>query len=255
MVCVCVCTGFSSVCSCATVFILPTIMDNLLILFFAEFLKLVHFDWVKKYGPIYRAWGGFRPVAILSSPELMEVRTNDLKLTWIEWHHFISFKLLILADISQSETHHQSDRVQLLESLAGQLHVPDDRCPLEESPSFTHSRFPFSNPQQFRRRFQREKCQLRSRIGTIHWNSRRRRIWRLSHHDAMRIGYHLRWVKLIYWPFDNQNDNLSFWKKIHQKLLWVVRREAKRKKRFTFKICTGTYGSSLVTSNENLLCK
>ncbi|XP_046449158.1 cytochrome P450 4c3-like isoform X2 [Daphnia pulex] len=37
-----------------------------------EFLKLVHFDWVKKYGPIYRAWGGFRPVAILSSPELME---------------------------------------------------------------------------------------------------------------------------------------------------------------------------------------
>ncbi|XP_032789240.2 cytochrome P450 4c3 [Daphnia magna] len=37
-----------------------------------EFLKLVHFDWIKKYGPIYRVWGGFRPVAIISSPQLME---------------------------------------------------------------------------------------------------------------------------------------------------------------------------------------
>ena len=38
-----------------------------------EFLKVCHFDWIKKYGNIYRAWGGFRPVAVISSPELMEV--------------------------------------------------------------------------------------------------------------------------------------------------------------------------------------
>ncbi|KAI9563279.1 hypothetical protein GHT06_010737 [Daphnia sinensis] len=37
-----------------------------------EYLKLLHFDWIKKYGPIYRVWGGFRPVAVISSPQLME---------------------------------------------------------------------------------------------------------------------------------------------------------------------------------------
>ncbi|XP_046449670.1 cytochrome P450 4c3-like [Daphnia pulex] len=37
-----------------------------------EFLKIVHIDWIRKYGSIYRAWGGTRPVVVISSPELME---------------------------------------------------------------------------------------------------------------------------------------------------------------------------------------
>ncbi|XP_057367277.1 cytochrome P450 4c3-like [Daphnia carinata] len=37
-----------------------------------EYLQLLHFDWIKKYGPIFRVWGGFRPVAVISSPQLME---------------------------------------------------------------------------------------------------------------------------------------------------------------------------------------
>ena len=35
-------------------------------------LKWVHFDWLQKYGGIYRAWGGTRPVVIVATPEFME---------------------------------------------------------------------------------------------------------------------------------------------------------------------------------------
>lgn len=153
----------------------------------------MHFDWVKKYGPIYRAWGGFRPVAILSSPELMEVRQwANLFMHWCKLFSTWCYVFLMIADLSQPETHHQGDRVQLPESLAGQLHVPDDGRPLEEPPSSAHSRLPLSNPQQFRRRFQREECRLRPAIKSSHRHPRRRRIRRLPNHDAMRIGHHLR---------------------------------------------------------------
>lgn len=42
-------------------------------LFQKEFFDMIHFKWVQKYGTIYRAWGGFHALVIISSPELMEV--------------------------------------------------------------------------------------------------------------------------------------------------------------------------------------
>ena len=40
---------------------------------YVEFLKIVHCDWVAKYGNIYAGWGGMRAIVTISSPELMEV--------------------------------------------------------------------------------------------------------------------------------------------------------------------------------------
>lgn len=40
---------------------------------FAEFLKIVHRDWVAEHGNIYAGWGGMRAIVTVSSPELMEV--------------------------------------------------------------------------------------------------------------------------------------------------------------------------------------
>ena len=42
------------------------------VILFLEYLKIVHFDWVNKYGAIYRLWLG-RPAVLISSPEFMEV--------------------------------------------------------------------------------------------------------------------------------------------------------------------------------------
>ena len=42
-----------------------------------EFLIRIHFEWVEKYGNIYRFWAGTNPMVAISSPELMEpVLTN-----------------------------------------------------------------------------------------------------------------------------------------------------------------------------------
>ena len=42
-----------------------------------EFLRIVHRRWVQQFGPIYRGWGGDRPIVCISSPELIEVTLND----------------------------------------------------------------------------------------------------------------------------------------------------------------------------------
>ncbi|XP_046640760.1 cytochrome P450 4c3-like [Daphnia pulicaria] len=44
-----------------------------------EYLKIVHFDWIKKYGAIYRLWLG-HPAVLISSPEFMEPILNSQKL-------------------------------------------------------------------------------------------------------------------------------------------------------------------------------
>lgn len=54
-------------------------LDSYVIDFHSEFLKIVHIDWIRKYGSIYRAWGGTRPVVVISSPELMEVRERNIQ--------------------------------------------------------------------------------------------------------------------------------------------------------------------------------
>ena len=41
--------------------------------YFLEYLHIIHFEWIQKYGPLYRLWAGFRPVVLISTPELMEV--------------------------------------------------------------------------------------------------------------------------------------------------------------------------------------
>lgn len=46
---------------------------------FLEYLKIVHFDWIKKYGAIYRLWLG-HPAVLISSPEFMEVSSLLVKL-------------------------------------------------------------------------------------------------------------------------------------------------------------------------------
>ena len=38
----------------------------------SEYLKLIHIDWIRKFGKIFRVWGGTRPVVVISTPELME---------------------------------------------------------------------------------------------------------------------------------------------------------------------------------------
>jgi cytochrome P450 family 4 len=39
-----------------------------------DFLKMTTIDWVQKYGPMYRVWLSTRPIVMLSSPELVQVR-------------------------------------------------------------------------------------------------------------------------------------------------------------------------------------
>ena len=39
----------------------------------AEFLRIIHREWVSKHGDIYRGWGGSRAIVCIASPELMEV--------------------------------------------------------------------------------------------------------------------------------------------------------------------------------------
>jgi cytochrome P450 family 4 len=39
-----------------------------------DFLKMTTIDWVQKYGPMYRVWLCTRPIVMLSSPELVQVR-------------------------------------------------------------------------------------------------------------------------------------------------------------------------------------
>lgn len=40
-----------------------------------EVLNIVNGDWVRKYGSIYRIWFIIRPVILITSPELLDVKS------------------------------------------------------------------------------------------------------------------------------------------------------------------------------------
>ncbi len=67
--------------------------SEILFVKYEEFLKLVHFDWVRKYGKIFRIWCGSRPVLMVSSPELMETIMSSQKFITkaIEYSHLSSW--------------------------------------------------------------------------------------------------------------------------------------------------------------------
>ena len=47
---------------------------KIIIISLKEFLQRIHIKWVRDFGGIYRLWIGNRPVVIISSPQLMEVK-------------------------------------------------------------------------------------------------------------------------------------------------------------------------------------
>ena len=61
-----------------------------------EFLKRIHFEWVEKYGSIYRFWAGTNPMVAISSPELMEPVLSNRQL--ITKPHEYSFMNAFLGD-------------------------------------------------------------------------------------------------------------------------------------------------------------
>ncbi len=42
----------------------------------ATFLRVVHVDWVRRHGPIYKGWAANRAMVCIASPQLMEVIGN-----------------------------------------------------------------------------------------------------------------------------------------------------------------------------------
>ena len=105
-----------------------------------EFLKIVHIDWTQKFGPIFRAWGGLRPIVAISSPEFMEVCRHKFACNWLRYFKS-GFFFFNIAHPCEPKTDHQSNRVFLPQSVAGQLHVSNNRWDLTFPPGILEMEF------------------------------------------------------------------------------------------------------------------
>jgi hypothetical protein len=51
----------------------PKSCFSILYSFLSELLQKVSFDWIRKYGGIYRLWFMVRPMVVIAAPEMMQV--------------------------------------------------------------------------------------------------------------------------------------------------------------------------------------